>query len=78
MRTLWALGSDATASNASAYASRGNRWVMMPAVLARPVRSARMAAANDVISANDPLIVISRRKTSKGWNRTTSSERVTP
>jgi len=48
----------------------------MPSVLARPARSAAMAAAKDedVISANEPLMVISRRKTSKGWNVTTSLE----
>ena len=43
------------------------RWVMMPSVFARPVRSAAMAAPNEVISAKEPLMVISRRKTSNGW-----------
>ena len=50
----------------------------MPSVRARPPRSAAIAAANDVISANEPLMVISRRKTSNGWNVTISSARVTP
>jgi hypothetical protein len=50
---------------------------MIPSVRARPARSAAVAAAKEVISAKEPLIVISRRKTSKG-NDTTSSPRVTP
>jgi hypothetical protein len=42
------------------------------------VRSAAMAAPKEVISANEPLMVISRRNTSNGWNVTMSSARVTP
>ena len=37
-----------------------------------------MAAPNEVISAKEPLIVISRRKTSNGWKVTVSSAVVTP
>ena len=39
---------------------------MILSVRTRPVRSAAMAAAKEVISAYEPLIVFSRRKSSKG------------
>ena len=51
---------------------------MIPSVFTSPVRSASMAALNEVISAREPLMVISRRKTSNGWNLMVSSPRVTP
>ena len=66
------------ASSALPYWSNGKRWVMIPSVFTRPPRSAAMAAPKEVISAKEPLIVISRRNTSNGWNVTTSSLRVTP
>ena len=50
-----------------------NRWVMIPSVRTRPVRRAAMAAPKEVLSAKDPLMVISRRKTSNGWICTMSS-----
>src|SRR6476660_3612251 len=51
---------------------------MRPSVRARPLRSAAIAAGNALISAKDPLMVISRRNTSYGLTRTRSSGSVTP
>jgi hypothetical protein len=51
---------------------------MMPSVRTRPVRIAAIAAPKDVISAYEPLIVISRRNISKGLIESRSSGRVTP
>ena len=41
-------------------------WLMIPSVRTRPVRRAAIAAAKEVISAYEPLIVISGGRASKG------------
>ena len=55
---------SATAARASPYWSSLNRWVIIPVVSIRRVRRASTARSNENCWAKEPLIVISRRKTS--------------
>src|SRR6185295_13451106 len=56
--TLCAVASERTASSAAPYSSSPKRWVIIPSVRIRPLRRNPIAASNEVISANEPTMLI--------------------